>query len=76
MSGKQNPLKITIVYNKSNTFGLEKDANLLAAAFGKVWKDCGRTIEKVRLMDAREYPIASDICIHLEVPGLDGRKHM
>lgn len=68
MSGKQNPLKITIVYNKSNTFGLEKDANLLAAAFGKVWKDCGRTIEKVRLMDAREYPIASDICIHLEVP--------
>lgn len=68
MSGKQNPLKITIVYNKSNTFGLEKDANLLAAAIGKVWKDCGRTIEKVRLMDAREYPIASDICIHLEVP--------
>ncbi len=65
---KQLPLEITVVYNKSNQFGLAKDAELLSSAFAKLWSEENRQIQKVRTMDMREYPMKSDVCIHLEVP--------
>jgi hypothetical protein len=51
---------VTILYNKSNHFGLEHDAELLKkslAGYGTV-----------RFADPLEHPAAQDINIHLEVP--------
>ena len=54
-------LSVVIVYNKLNTFGLEKDAQLLKE---------GLTRNKcvVKVMDPRESPVVCDLCIHLENP--------
>jgi len=54
-------LSVVIVYNKTNTFGLEKDAQLLKESLTQL-----KCI--VRIMDPRESPIVCDLCIHLEVP--------
>ena len=51
---------ITIIYNKSNHFGLEKDALLLKKALS------GKAI--VRFADPLEPPVSADINIHLEIP--------
>jgi hypothetical protein len=55
-------LQACIVYNKSNTYGLSKDAALLSEVLPSV----GRI--SVKLLDSREPPVVCDICIHLEVP--------
>jgi hypothetical protein len=52
--------QITIIYNKSNHFGLEKDAHLLKRALS------GKAV--VRFADPLEPPVSADINIHLEVP--------
>jgi len=54
-------LSVVIVYNKTNTFGLEKDAELLKE--GLIHAKC-----VVKIMDPRESPIVCDLCIHLENP--------
>jgi hypothetical protein len=62
-------LSICIVYNKSNTFGLAKDAELLAAQLPVAARKVGgRRVSPVKLMDSREPPVVCDIAIHLEVP--------
>ncbi len=61
-------LQAVIVYNKSNVFGLQKDAEILAESLPAAGRRAGQMIGKVRLMDCREPPVACDICIHLEVP--------
>lgn len=62
-------LSICIVYNKSNTFGLLKDAELLAAQLPVAARKVGgRRVAPVKLMDNREPPVVCDIAIHLEVP--------
>lgn len=61
-------LQACIVYNKSNTFGLSKDATLLAEALPIVAKTIGKSLGNVRLLDSREPPVVCDVCIHLEVP--------
>jgi hypothetical protein len=61
-------IQIVIVYNKSNVFGLEKDAQILFEALPLVCKSLGCTLKPIKCMDSREPPIPCDICIHLEVP--------
>ncbi len=64
-SSKQPLLQVNIIYNKSNTFGLARDAAVLtelvrAAAPGR--------IGQVNLLDPREPPKQADIQFHLEHP--------
>jgi hypothetical protein len=62
-------LQVTIVYNKSNVFGLSKDAALLAEALPAIARAGeGQRIGHVKVVDCREQPTPCDICIHLEVP--------
>jgi len=65
------PIQIVVVYNKSNTFDLAKDAKLLSEALPQVCKTLGLTGvsgKSVKLVDAREPPVPCTICIHLEEP--------
>ena len=63
------PLTVCIVYNKSNLFGLAKDAELLAAQLPVAARKLGgRRVSPVKIMDSREPPCVCDITIHLEVP--------
>ena len=61
-------LQAVIVYNKSNVFGLQKDAEILAESLPAAGRRVGKMIGKVKVMDCREPPTPCDICIHLEVP--------
>jgi hypothetical protein len=62
-------LQVVIVYNKSNVFGLSKDAALLAEALPAIARlGEGQRIGHVKVVDCREQPTPCDICIHLEVP--------
>ncbi len=62
-------LSVVVVYNKSNQFGLAKDAQLLAEALPIAGRATGgQRVGVVKLMDCREAPIVCDVCIHLEVP--------
>lgn len=55
-------MDITLVYNKSNTWGIKKDAELLSDALKA---HAGR---KLRHADPLEPPVKSDVAIHLEIP--------
>jgi hypothetical protein len=61
-------VKVCIVYNTSNVFGLEKDAAILQNALPLVFKQLGQAVPIIQLADCRESPVRCDICIHLEVP--------
>ena len=54
------PLDIAIIYNKSNHFGLERDAELLRSSLALKGT--------VRFVDPLEIPSPADLNIHLEVP--------
>ncbi len=54
--------QITLVYNKSNTYGLSQDAKVLDSFLGR------GLATKIRHADPLEPPILSDLTIHLEVP--------
>ena len=59
-SSAKKMLQVTIVYGKSNNYGLKKDAEMLKKALsGKA---------TVRFADPLEPPVVSDINIHLEIP--------
>lgn len=53
--------QVTVVFNKSNHFGLERDAEILQTAWRKV-------AGKIRFADPLEPPVLSDVLVHLEVP--------
>jgi len=53
-------LEVTVIFNKSNTFGLQNDATLLQRSLAG--------LARVRFADPLEPPVASDVNIHLEVP--------
>ena len=53
-------LEVTVIYNKTNSFGLYNDALLIQKTFA------GNA--RVRFADPLEPPVACDINIHLEVP--------
>jgi len=59
-SNSQRSFNVTIIYNKSNHFGLEHDAELLKRSLSGY--------ATVRFADPLEHPVAQDINIHLEVP--------
>jgi len=67
MSG-QKPLNIVFVLNKSNNFGLKKDAEILEEGIRLQGKICNVEIGTIKHMDPRESPVLSDICIHFEEP--------
>ena len=50
-------IETTLVYNKSNPFGIKADAAILEGLLGKC-----------RHADRLEPPMSTDICIHLEMP--------
>jgi hypothetical protein len=62
MSVPNRKLQIVILYNKSNPFGLRKDAELLQKVLS------ANTRFTVVQCDPLEMPIQTDICIHLEQP--------
>ena len=53
-------LEVTVIFNKSNTFGLQNDATLLQRSLAG--------LARVRFADPLEPPVTSDVNIHLEVP--------
>jgi hypothetical protein len=59
------PPSITIISNKSNQFGLQQDVKHLMEAIGGEVEHC----------DPLEYPKATDIAIHLEVPAYVWMSH-
>lgn len=54
-------IDVTLIYNKSNPFGISKDVDGIAAALGGT----GCTF---RRSDPLEPPVTTDIAIHLEIP--------
>lgn len=61
-------LQACIVYNTANTFGLQKDAQILAESIPLAGRQVGHSIGKVKICDSREPPSVCDICFHLEIP--------
>jgi hypothetical protein len=59
-SNSKRHFNVTILYNKSNHFGLENDAELLKKSLAGY--------ANVKIADPLEHPVAQDINIHLEVP--------
>lgn len=60
MFKENKTLAVTVIYNKANKFGLEKDAELIKRALSGY--------ATVRFADPLEHPVLQDINIHLEVP--------
>jgi hypothetical protein len=54
-------IEVTLIYNKSNPFGISKDVEAIRAALG----GAGYTL---RESDPLEPPVSTDIAIHLEIP--------
>lgn len=61
-------VQITLVYNKANPFGIKQDADILEAMIRQYNASVGIQFAKVRHADLLEPPMATDICIHLEIP--------
>ena len=53
-------LEVSVIFNKSNTFGLLNDAKLIQRTLSGV--------ARVRFADPLEPPVTSDMNIHLEIP--------
>ncbi len=62
---KTAPLNVNIIYNRSNTFGLTTDAQVLEELLRL---QTGATIGQIHHVDPREPPRSADINFHLEVP--------
>ena len=61
-------IQITLVYNKSNPFGIKQDADILEGMVTQLNNSVGVQFAKVKHADLLEPPVATDICIHLEIP--------
>jgi hypothetical protein len=62
------PLSVNIIYNKSNTFGLNDDVIVIERILKQLQDKIDHTISKPRTVDIREPLTHSDINIHLEIP--------
>jgi len=62
------PLSVTIIYNKTNTFGLEEDARIIDRVLKNIQSSIGQAIGKSKHVDIREPLTHSDIQFHLEIP--------
>jgi hypothetical protein len=61
-------LTSNIIYNKSNTYGLTDDIQVIERVLRKYRDKTGNTIMKPKLLDMREPHIPCDIQFHLEIP--------
>ena len=57
-------MEVAILYNKSNTFGLAQDSEVLQWALQQV--DSGNV--RIRIVDPLEPPVPVSVALHLEVP--------
>jgi hypothetical protein len=62
------PLSVNVIYNKTNTFGLNDDILVIERILKKLQDAIGQPISKLRTTDMREPLTHSDIQIHLEIP--------
>lgn len=62
------PLSVNIIYNKTNTYGLNDDVLVIERILKKLQDVIGHPITKAKTVDIREPLTQSDIQIHLEVP--------
>ena len=65
---EMSALSVSIIYNKTNTFGLQDDVAILERVLRKLQDSIGQPISKAKLVDMREPMSHCDILIHLEVP--------
>ena len=56
-------MQVVLLYNKSNTFGLRKDVEIVE----KLLRDKVKNVS-IRVADPLEPPTPSDVAIHFEVP--------
>jgi hypothetical protein len=61
------PLSVTIIYNKTNTYGLEEDARMIDRMLKQIQTSVG-PIGKSKHVDMREGLTHCDIQFHLEIP--------
>ncbi len=64
---KPRALNVNIIYNRSNTFGLAKDAQVLEELL-RLQSSNGAAIGQIHHVDPREPPRSADVNFHLEVP--------
>jgi hypothetical protein len=62
------PLSVTIIYNKTNSYGLQEDVAIIERLIKSFSATLGQTIQKPKIIDMREPPSHSDIQFHLEIP--------
>lgn len=62
------PLSVNIIYNKTNTYGLNDDVIVIERLLKKLQDSIGQIIGKPKVMDMREPNCLCDIQIHLEIP--------
>ncbi|MGA1047595.1 MAG: hypothetical protein ACO3UU_06270, partial [Minisyncoccia bacterium] len=62
------PLSVNIIYNKTNTYGLNDDVVVIERLLKKLQESIGQTIGKPKVMDMREIHSVCDIQFHLEIP--------
>ena len=62
------PLSVTIIYNKTNSYGLQEDVAIIERLIKSFSATLGQTIQKPKVIDMREPPSHSDIQFHLEIP--------
>lgn len=61
-------VQVVLVYNKSNPFGIKRDAEILESMIAQYNRSVGITFAKVKHADLLEPPMPCDLCIHLEIP--------
>ena len=57
-------VEVTLVYNRSNPFGIAEDSKVIEGLL----KEMGTDFAPVRHVDRLEPPMPMDVCIHLEMP--------
>ena len=62
------PLSVHIIYNKTNTYGLQEDARMIDHILQNVSTPLGCTIGHSKHVDMREPLSHCDIQFHLEIP--------
>jgi hypothetical protein len=62
------PISVSIIYNKSNTYGLNDDVIVIERLLKQMQDSIGLPIGKPKMVDMREPLVHSDINIHLEIP--------
>lgn len=68
MVDHKRPIQFQFIYNKSNTFGVKRDCEVIEAALRRYGSLIGLPVCKARHLDFREPPQTADVQIHMEIP--------